>query len=89
MTLFTQYIDSVEGDVLTNDDLGKRSAERLEECIANNPDCYFGPVTGNIARNAGILLGGHLLSNHSKEFPDGQMSKFITTCPPTKQILGA
>jgi hypothetical protein len=71
LTLFQMAYDSVKGDVFNMDDLAKRAAERFEESIGINPYFYYGPYTGLIARNAGIIFAGRFLSNHSKEFPQG------------------
>ncbi|ORY68353.1 Chloroperoxidase [Pseudomassariella vexata] len=71
MTLFMQAYNSVEGDVITMDDLAARAAARFDESIAINPYFYYGPYTGFIARNAGYIFGGRLLSNHTVEHPRG------------------
>lgn len=75
MTLFLDAYNSVEGDTITMDDIGARAAQRIEESIGNNPYFYYGPYTGLVARNAGYAFAGRLLSNHSDEYPGGQLSK--------------
>lgn len=75
MTLFKMAYDGAEGDVITMEDIGNRAAARFRESIEINPYFYYGPYTGLIARNAGYAFSGRLLSNHSKEFPGGQLSK--------------
>lgn len=74
MTLFLAAYNSVEGDVITLDDIGARAAQRFEESIGINPYFYYGPYTGLVARNAGYAFSGRLLSNHSQEHPEGQLS---------------
>ncbi|KAK6863781.1 oxidase [Apiospora arundinis] len=71
MTLFKMMYDSVEGDVITLDDIAARAAQRFDEAIAINPYFYYGPYTGLVARNAGYIFSGRLLSNHSHENPTG------------------
>ncbi|KAK8055643.1 hypothetical protein PG993_000870 [Apiospora rasikravindrae] len=71
MTLFKMMHDSVEGDVITLDDIARRAAERFDEAVAINPHFYYGPYTGLVARNAGYIFSGRLLSNHSHENPIG------------------
>lgn len=53
----------------------EHSLDGLKECKETNPYCWYGPYTGMIARNAGITFAARLLSNHSRENPDGIMSK--------------
>lgn len=79
MSLFMEVHDLFENkDALTMVDLGKRAAERFDVSIATNPNFYYGPYTGFIARNAGYLFAGRLLSNHSAEHPrGGHLSMFI------------
>lgn len=56
---------------LTMEDIGDRAAKRLSTSISTNPYFYYGPYTGFVARNAGYLFSGRLLSNHSEEYPSG------------------
>ncbi|KAI3393294.1 hypothetical protein diail_4476 [Diaporthe ilicicola] len=77
MTLFKMAYNSVEGDVITMEDIGNRAAERFQESISINPYFYYGPYTGLIARNAGYAFAGRILSNHSEEFPEGQLTKDV------------
>lgn len=77
MTLFRQIYDNVQGDAITMDDIGKRASDRFDDSIATNPYFYYGPYTGTVARNAGFIFAGRLLSNHSVEYPrGGHLSKF-------------
>lgn len=71
MTLFMQIYDNVQGDAITMDDIAKRAADRFEDSISINPYFYYGPYTGMVARNAGYIFTGRLLSNHSAEYPRG------------------
>ena len=48
---------------------------RFQETVSTNPNFYFGPFTGMIARNAGYIFAGRLLANHSAEFPGGILGK--------------
>jgi hypothetical protein len=60
--------------VISTDDMVEHSIEGIQECIATNPYCWYGPYTGLVARNAGIAFAARLLSNHSDENPGGIMS---------------
>ncbi|KAF4972594.1 hypothetical protein FSARC_867 [Fusarium sarcochroum] len=57
------------------DTFAERAKIRFHETIANNPDFYYGPFTGMIARNAGYFFACRLLSNHSAERPGDIMDK--------------
>ncbi|KAH0280839.1 Cloroperoxidase, partial [Aureobasidium melanogenum] len=71
MTLFLEAYNSSDDGVLTMDDIGARAAKRFQESISTNPNFYYGPYTGMIARNAGYAFTGRILSNHTKENPMG------------------
>lgn len=81
MTLFLEaYNFSDNNGVLTMDDIGARAAKRFQESISINPNFYYGPYTGMIARNAGYAFTGRILSNHTKENPmGGHLSKSSLT----------
>jgi hypothetical protein len=68
------YNMSVDGS-FDMDLMAKRAKIRFEETIQTNPNFYYGPVTGLIARNAGYIFPGRLFRNHSRENPDGTLSK--------------
>ncbi|KAJ5478289.1 hypothetical protein N7530_003798 [Penicillium desertorum] len=55
--------------------MAKRAKIRMDETIHTNPDFYYGPVTGLIARNAGYIFPGRLFRNHSAENPEGTLTK--------------
>ncbi|KAJ5350648.1 hypothetical protein N7541_008375 [Penicillium brevicompactum] len=55
--------------------MAKRAKIRFDESVATNPDFYYGPVTGLIARNAGYMFSGRLFRNHSRENPEGVLTK--------------
>lgn len=77
MTKFLKLYNrpGVEGNVISTDDVVEHSVEGLQECIATNPYCWYGPYTGMVARNAGVAFTARLLSNHSTENPRGILSK--------------
>lgn len=58
--------------------MAKRAKDRFHETIETNPNFYYGPVTGLIARNAGYIFPGRLFRNHSRENPEGVLSKFLS-----------
>lgn len=55
--------------------MAERASIRFQESKATNPDFYFGPFTGLIARNAGYLFAGRMFANHSRENPSGVLSR--------------
>lgn len=61
--------------------------KRYEESIATNPNFYYGPFTGAIARNAGYVFAGRLFRNHSIENPEGVLSRFYPS--PWQQLFGS
>ena len=68
-------------NVITTDDVLEHSIEAIDECVATNPYCWYGPYTGMIARNAGIAFAVRLLSNHSVENPGGILSELLLAAP--------
>ncbi|KEF52896.1 uncharacterized protein A1O9_10801 [Exophiala aquamarina CBS 119918] len=64
-------------NVISTDDVVEHSVEGLQECIATNPYCWYGPYTGMVARNAGVAFTARLLSNHSTENPRGILTKDV------------
>jgi hypothetical protein len=78
MTLFRDFHDRADKDgVISMDVIAEQAARRWEYSIAHNPTFYYGPVTGMISRNAGILFLGRLLSNHTTEHPDGILTQEV------------
>lgn len=57
--------------------MAERAKNRFHETVQTNPNFYYGPVTGLIARNAGYIFSARLFRNHSHENPDGVLSKLI------------
>ncbi|KAF4216959.1 hypothetical protein CNMCM8980_008008 [Aspergillus fumigatiaffinis] len=57
--------------------MAERAKIRFEQSIQTNPEFYYGPVTGMIARNAGYMFPGRLFRNHSRENPEGVLTKEI------------
>ncbi|KAL5120691.1 hypothetical protein ACEQ8H_001440 [Pleosporales sp. CAS-2024a] len=78
MTLFREFYDRAdENGVLSLDLLADQAARRWDDSVATNPNFYYGPVTGMICRNAGILFLGRLLANHTAENPDGILTQHV------------
>lgn len=50
-----------------------RAKNRFDESVAQNPNFYYGPITGLLARNAGFVFP-RLMGNHSSENPKGTLS---------------
>jgi hypothetical protein len=76
MTRFQQLYDTVSSEEsFSFDVLSKWSATRWHESVETNPNFYYGPFTGMMARNAGYFFVGRLFANHSHETTDGLLSK--------------
>jgi len=89
MTLFLEAYNSSDDFVLTMDDIGARAAKRFQDSISINPNFYYGPYTGMIARNSGYAFTGRILSNHTEEYPlGGHLSKHLPKLTESsKQLL--
>ncbi|OJD18597.1 hypothetical protein AJ78_01368 [Emergomyces pasteurianus Ep9510] len=59
------------------DVMARRAADRFQESKFENPYFYYGPFTGLISRNAGYIFPGRLFRNHSRENPEGTLTKNI------------
>ncbi|PGH00424.1 hypothetical protein GX51_05832 [Blastomyces parvus] len=59
------------------DIMARRAADRFQESKHENPYFYYGPLTGLINRNAGYIFPGRLFRNHSRENPQGSLTKNI------------
>ncbi|OQD82321.1 hypothetical protein PENANT_c022G01727 [Penicillium antarcticum] len=68
------YNMSMDGN-FDMDLMAERASLRFEETIQTNPNFYYGPVTGLVARNAGYIFPGRLFRNHSRENPEGVLTK--------------
>ncbi|KAK8190392.1 Chloroperoxidase [Phyllosticta capitalensis] len=78
MTLFEEFYNMADEDgVLSMDTLAQQAANRFEYAVAHNPNFYYGPITGMIARNAGYFFLGRLLANHTEEHPEGILTQDI------------
>ena len=78
MTLFLDFHDRAdENGILSFDLLGDQAARRLKDCINFNANCWYGPVTGMVSRNAGIFFLGRLLANHTSEHPTGILTQEV------------
>lgn len=73
---FRALYDEFSGPEIDTFDIFKKSAaRRFNESLMTNPNFYYGPWTGFIARNAGFLFSSRLFSNYSTENAQGVMSK--------------
>lgn len=76
MTLFQDIHDRADGnEVISLGLLADQAARRWSYSIAHNPHFYYGPVSGMVSRNAGYLFLGRLLSNHTKQHPEGILTQ--------------
>lgn len=65
-----------EGESPAFDILAQRASDKFNESINTNPNFYYGPFTGTVARNAGYLFIARLFANHTAGGPiEGVMSK--------------
>ena len=77
MDKFMQWYSMSEDGTFSMDLMAKRAKNRMDESIATNPNFYYGPFTGMIARNAGYIFAGRFFANYSSENPGGILSKLI------------
>ncbi|KAH7009686.1 oxidase [Ilyonectria destructans] len=76
MEQFQSLYDMSSGDGDYNFELfTKRAGTRFHESVATNPNFYYGPFTGMVARNAGYLFACRMFANHSAENPTGLLNK--------------
>ncbi|KAG0650752.1 Dothistromin biosynthesis peroxidase dotB [Hyphodiscus hymeniophilus] len=57
------------------DVMAEVAATKFQETVETNPNFYFGPFTGMVARNAGFAFAGRLFANHSVENQEGVLIK--------------
>lgn len=78
LTQFIEWYQMADQDgnngTFSMDLMAKRAKIRFEESIATNPNFYYGPFTGAIARNAGYIFPGRFFRNYSAENPEGVLS---------------
>ncbi|KAG2415253.1 hypothetical protein HFD88_006444 [Aspergillus terreus] len=77
MDKFMEWYNMSTDGTFSMDLMAKRASIRWEQSKNTNPDFYYGPVTGLIARNAGYLFPARLFRNHTKENPEGVLTKEI------------
>ncbi|EDU46685.1 oxidase [Pyrenophora tritici-repentis] len=78
MTLFRDFHDRAdENGVLSMDAISDQAARRWNDSVNTNPQFWYGPITGMISRNSGILFLGRLLANHPPEHPTGILTQEI------------
>jgi hypothetical protein len=73
---FEQWYNMVPEDrAFSSDDMADFAAKRYHESIQTNPNFYYGPFTGMVARNAGFLFITNMFANYSTANPDGELSR--------------
>ncbi|GAM43054.1 hypothetical protein TCE0_044r17560 [Talaromyces pinophilus] len=77
LTKFQGLYDMSTDGTFSMDLIAEFAKNRYEESVATNPNFYYGPFTGAIARNAGYIFAGRLFRNHSVENPDGVLTKDV------------
>ncbi|PLB40790.1 peroxidase family protein [Aspergillus candidus] len=75
MDKFMSWYNMSTDGTFPMDLMSDRAANRFEETKMTNPNFYYGPVTGLIARNAGYIFPARLFRNHSREEPEGVLTK--------------
>ncbi|KAG2002707.1 hypothetical protein GB937_009577 [Aspergillus fischeri] len=71
MDKFMEWYNMSTDGTFSMDLMAERAKIRFEQSIQTNPEFYYGPVTGLIARNAGYLFPARFFRNHSRENPEG------------------
>ncbi|TDZ30087.1 Dothistromin biosynthesis peroxidase dotB [Colletotrichum trifolii] len=76
MDQFQEFYDMSSREGNYNFNLfAQRASIRFNQSIATNPNFYYGPFTGMVARNAGYLFACRLFANHSSSTPTGVLNK--------------
>jgi hypothetical protein len=75
MDKFMSWYNMATNGTFDMDLMAERAAIRFDESVQTNPNFYYGPVTGLIARNAGYIFSARMFRNHSRENPEGVLSK--------------
>lgn len=57
------------------DIMARRAYTRFNESVNTNPNFYYGPFTGMVARNAGYFFSARFFANYSSTTPEGLMCK--------------
>jgi hypothetical protein len=60
--------------------MADRANLRFQQSKATNPNFWYGPYTGLVARNAGYAFAGRLFANYSEANPDGILSTYMLRC---------
>ncbi|EED17824.1 oxidase, putative [Talaromyces stipitatus ATCC 10500] len=77
LTKFQHLYDMSTDGTFSMDLMAEFAKDRYYESVATNPNFYYGPFTGAIARNAGYIFAGRLFRNHSVENPEGVLTKDV------------
>ncbi|GFF49969.1 aromatic peroxygenase [Aspergillus udagawae] len=77
MDKFMEWYNMSTDGTFSMDLMAERAKIRFEQSVQTNPEFYYGPVTGLISRNAGYMFPGRLFRNHSRENPEGVLTKEI------------
>ncbi|KAN0120082.1 Cloroperoxidase [Hyaloscypha variabilis] len=77
--LFTEFYNMSSDPVgdFNMDLMADRANLRFQQSKATNPNFWYGPYTGLVARNAGYAFAGRLFANYSEANPDGILTKEI------------
>jgi hypothetical protein len=75
LTLFSAWYATAQDGVFSVASMADRAKLRFDQSIQTNPDFYYGPFTGAVARNAGYIFAQRFFSNYSADSPDGVLSK--------------
>jgi hypothetical protein len=74
LSLFESWYN-MSSSTYSMDLMAERANLRFQQTKATDPNFYYGPFTGMIARNAGYIFAGRFFANHSAENPGGVLSK--------------
>ncbi|KAK6838809.1 hypothetical protein RU639_000907 [Aspergillus parasiticus] len=78
MSKFMEWYNMSTDGTFSMDLMAKRAMIRMDQTKQSNPEFYYGPVTGLIARNAGYLFPARLSRIYSQVNPEGVLTKEIT-----------
>ncbi|KAJ5619102.1 hypothetical protein N7510_003086 [Penicillium lagena] len=75
MDKFLEWYHMSSDGTFDIDLMAERANIRLKQAKAANPNFFYGPITGLVARNAGFVFPARLFANYSEENPDGVTTK--------------
>lgn len=78
MDKFLEWYNMSPDGTFSMDLMAERAKIRMDQSKHTNPNFYYGPFTGLLARNAGFIFPARMFANFSAENPKGVLSRCIS-----------